>query len=112
MQLCAEVAPCALRGASVAVAGLAQRTSQKIHNQLAGVAAAPHDTRLFLFLDDDAWLHAGTVDTLVAALEADPEALLVTGYPFDVPPPGASFWALCVMACARQALPPYHHAPR
>ncbi len=84
------------------VAGLASRTSQKIHNQLAGVAAAAPATRFFLFLDDDVWLHASTVALLVSALRADPGALLVTGYPFDVPHPRASFWSLCVMVSARR----------
>ncbi len=79
------------------VAGLATATSQKIHNQLAGVAASAAGTRYFLFLDDDVWLHASTVELLVAALEADAGAFMATGYPFDVPAPHASFCSLCVM---------------
>jgi hypothetical protein len=81
----------------VVVAGLATATSQKIHNQLAGVAASAAGTRYFLFLDDDVWLHASTVELLVAALEADAGAFMATGYPFDVPAPHASFCSLCVM---------------
>jgi len=91
------------------VAGLAQRCSQKIHNQLAGVAAAPLDTQLFLFLDDDAWVHAGTLDALVSALEQEPGALMVTGYPFEVPPLRASFWALCIMAYHLPLLVAFSH---
>ena len=79
------------------VAGAASATSQKIHNQLAGVAAAAPETRYFLFLDDDVFLYPSTVELLVCALEADPEAFMATGYPFDVPHPHASFWSLCVM---------------
>lgn len=79
------------------VAGLAARTSQKIHNQLAGVARASAETRYVLFLDDDVCLYPSTVELLVGALEADPQAFMVTGYPFDVPHPQASFWSLCVM---------------
>ena len=82
---------------SALVAGLASAKSQKIHNQLAGVAGAAPQTRYFLFLDDDVFLYPSTVELLVEALEADPEAFMATGYPFDVPHPHASFWSLCVM---------------
>lgn len=82
----------------MAVAGRATRRSQKIHNQLAGVAAAPAATALFLFLDDDIALHQGSVDVLVRALLADEGALLATGYPFEVPPAAASLPALCLLA--------------
>lgn len=95
-ELCRELAS-PLRHASVIVAGLATKKSQKIHNQLAGVAAAAPETRYFLFLDDDVFLYPSTVELLVCALEADPEAFMATGYPFDVPHPHASFWSLCVM---------------
>ncbi len=79
------------------VAGLASRTSQKIHNQLAGAAHAAPETRYLLFLDDDVCLYPSTVELLVSALEDDPQAFMATGYPFDVPHPQASFWSLCVM---------------
>jgi len=81
----------------VLVAGLASRTSQKIHNQLAGAAHAAPETRYLLFLDDDVCLYPSTVELLVSALEDDPQAFMATGYPFDVPHPQASFWSLCVM---------------
>lgn len=97
VQLCSEVAQCSTRSAEVIVAGFASDRSQKLHNQRAAVAAAAPHWPLFLFTDDDCWYHPGTIDVLVAAWLAEPSALLVTGYPFDVPPPGASFAALCVM---------------
>jgi len=71
--------------------------SQKICNLLAGVAAAPSETVFFLCLDDDVALHEGTVGVLVGALRADDSALLATGYPFEVPPAGASLPALCLL---------------
>jgi len=79
------------------VAGLATGKSQKIHNQLAGVASGAPETRYFLFLDDDVSLYPSTVELLVGSLEADPQAFMATGYPFDVPHPQASCWSLCVM---------------
>ena len=66
------------------------------------MAAAERGTRFFLFADDDVLYHASTVETLVGALEADPSALMATGYPFDVPRPGASFWTLCIMVARKQ----------
>ena len=89
------------RRCSAVLAGLALEKSQKIHNQLAGVAAAAPETRYFLFLDDDVCLYPSTVELLVGVLEADPEAFMATGYPFDVPHPHAGFWSLCVMVGQR-----------
>lgn len=89
-------------------AGTAGRGSQKVHNQLAGAAAASPESRFLLFLDDDVWLHPGSVAALVAALEADPCALLTTGYPFDVPHPLAGFWALAPMVRLAGAQQPHH----
>jgi hypothetical protein len=83
----------------VIVTGLASRTSQKIHNQrVAAASVDPSVWPLLLFADDDCWYHPGTIDILVSAWLNEPSALLVTGYPFDVPPPGASFATLCIMA--------------
>ena len=96
-RLCSEVVPSSTRSTEVIVAGFATDRSQKLHNQRAAVAAAAPHWPLFLFTDDDCWYHPGTIDILVAAWLADSSALLVTGYPFDVPPPKATFAALCVM---------------
>lgn len=83
-----------------------------MHNQLAGAAAAATGTRFLLFLDDDVWLHPGTVAALVAALEADPGALLATGYPFDVPHPHAAFWALAPLVRQGACTAPRTLTPR
>lgn len=56
------------------MAGSSQRTSQKIHSQKHGAAEAAAAARFVLFLDDDVWVHPGTVRRLVAAMEARPEA--------------------------------------
>ena len=86
------------RSASVTVAGPTQSGSQKIRNQLCAVAAAPAASAYFLFLDDDIFLHPGTLSTLLQSLLSDPRALLATGYPLDCPPPPASLFALCLAA--------------
>ena len=52
------------------VAGSSTRCSQKIHSQRAGAAAAAPGAAFLLFLDDDVWVHAGTLHTLVAAFSA------------------------------------------
>ena len=93
--------PCGRRTARLVAAGPSRRCSQKIHNQLAGAAAASPAARFVLFLDDDVRLHPGTVGLLVAALQrAQPGALLATGYPLDLPPSGpqpGQFWAYCAL---------------
>eukprot|EP00850_Spirogloea_muscicola_P018846 SM000177S03179 [mRNA] locus=s177:35680:39904:- [translate_table: standard] len=69
------------------VAGHAVKSSQKIHNQLAGVSAMSASSKYVLFLDDDIRLHPGTICQLVDTMEADQKAFLLTGYPFDLPAP-------------------------
>jgi hypothetical protein len=107
------------RAARLLAAGRAERSSQKIHNLLAGAAAAapppggggalhknaaakPAATKpppaYVLFLDDDVRPHAAALADAVAALEADPSLRLASGYPFDLPPPNASFLAYAVLA--------------
>ncbi|GAQ86905.1 Glucosylceramide Synthase (UDP-glucose-dependent) [Klebsormidium nitens] len=71
--------------AHLVIAGWATTCSQKIHNQLAGVAAMSKSSKYVLFLDDDIQVHPGTVGQLVACMEKEPEVFMVTGYPFDIP---------------------------
>mmetsp|Transcript_35696 Transcript_35696/g.67314 ORF Transcript_35696/g.67314 Transcript_35696/m.67314 type:complete len:367 (-) Transcript_35696:249-1349(-) len=85
------------RSIKVHVAEQASTCSQKIFNQLAGVKAAHTSSKYVLFLDDDIRLHPDTVDVLVDAMEADPEVLVATGYPLDVPATSASFATYCMM---------------
>ncbi|GJP80107.1 hypothetical protein CLOP_g10337 [Closterium sp. NIES-67] len=77
-----------LRGTAeirLVVAGLASRCSQQIHNQLAGAKRASADSKYLLFLDDDIQCHPGTLGLLVSNMEANPNALVCTGYSFDIP---------------------------
>eukprot|EP00850_Spirogloea_muscicola_P010612 SM000063S20002 [mRNA] locus=s63:263064:267377:+ [translate_table: standard] len=53
------------------VGGHAVKSSQKIHNQLAGVSAMSAGSKYILFLDDDIRLHPGTISQLVDTMEAD-----------------------------------------
>eukprot|EP00850_Spirogloea_muscicola_P013057 SM000087S23339 [mRNA] locus=s87:49953:54292:- [translate_table: standard] len=53
------------------VAGHAVKSSQKIHNQLAGVSTMSAGSKYILFLDDDIRLHPGTISQLVDTMEAD-----------------------------------------
>ena len=87
------------------------------------------DVTFVLFLDDDISVHPGTVQLLVGSMRDRPEvrypfsaqkhinitwadggsvwqALVVTGYPFDIP--SRSFFSYCVMAfhLARAHSPP------
>ncbi|GBF99914.1 hypothetical protein Rsub_12822 [Raphidocelis subcapitata] len=106
-------------GDALVVSGPATHCSQKIHNLLAGIAAAaqggpPGQSGYVLALDDDVALHAGTITRLVEELEGDESAFMATGaahqgagqllgvrlwsYPFDLVPRGASlsaYAALC-----------------
>ncbi|GLC37638.1 hypothetical protein PLESTB_001665300 [Pleodorina starrii] len=76
------------------VAGLAESCSQKAHNLCAGIESCDprvgRERGYVLCLDDDVALHPGTLEEMVADLEARPGAFMATGYPFDVPPPGSS----------------------
>ena len=67
----------------VLVAGHATRTSQKLHQQLAGIRAS--SSEMVLLLDDDMLLHPGAVGWLAQALRDDPSALAACGFSFDVP---------------------------
>lgn len=58
----------------------------------------PPACKYALCLDDDVAPHADLLADLVATLEADPDAFMATGYPFDVPDPGARLGAYCILA--------------
>jgi hypothetical protein len=53
--------------------------------------------RYLLCLDDDILLHRGSLERLVAPLEADPHLFMATGYPFDLPAPGAGYVAYAML---------------
>ncbi|GJP76918.1 hypothetical protein CLOP_g7364 [Closterium sp. NIES-67] len=80
-----------LRKVRVVVAGTSTTCSQKIHNQLAGVAAARPEAEFVLFLDDDARMFPEAISYLVTDLLSKPDTFLVTGYPFDIPSPKSLF---------------------
>lgn len=69
----------------IVVAGPAKFCSQKIHNQVAGIEAAPKDTDYIFFLDDDVELTPSTITSFVMEVEQRPDTFLITGYPLDVP---------------------------
>ncbi|KAK9841846.1 hypothetical protein WJX81_007075 [Elliptochloris bilobata] len=63
----------------------------------AGVRAARPGHKWVLCLDDDIELHPRSLADLVAAAEADPAAFMATGYPLDIPPPGAGLLTYAVL---------------
>ena len=73
----------------VCVAGISWHNSQKIHNQIKGVAAADPQSRYIAFIDDDIQLHPGTMFALVHEIEKDPQVFVSTGYSFEAPVKGA-----------------------
>lgn len=79
-------------------AGAAERTSQKIHNLLAGIRQAGPGSQYILCLDDDVLLHPGLLASLVRDMEADPSLFMATGYPFDIPAEGAGLLSYCALA--------------
>ena len=122
---CAELAAVAAQHApldrpvTVVPAGAAVRTSQKIANQLACLERVSAGSEYVLFLDDDMAPASGLLAALVDAMDAAPEALLATGFPFDVPvhpqssardisDRGALARALCTLA---QHATMWHHLP-
>lgn len=86
------------RPVTVICAGQAQRTSQKIHNLMAGIRAASPDAAYVLCLDDDVQLHPGLLEALVRDMEGDPSLPMATGYPFDVPDPHANLLSYCALS--------------
>ncbi|KAJ1623082.1 hypothetical protein T492DRAFT_845794 [Pavlovales sp. CCMP2436] len=68
------------------VAGLSFHSSQKIHNQLAGISVASRLSAYLLIVDDDIQLHPGSVACWVAEMEADPSVFVASGYSFDYAP--------------------------
>ena len=73
------------REARVVYAGHASTSSQKIQNLIAGVAAADHRAAYIVCLDDDVQVHFDLLSSLIRDMEAAPDLLVATGYPFDVP---------------------------
>lgn len=88
-------------GVSVLVAGQSTTCSQKIHNQLTGVAKANSAHKYLFFLDDDVQLHPTTLEDLVGTLEGDPSLFMATGYPFDLVSADGSVFSHAIAA--------YHH---
>ncbi|GAB4823475.1 hypothetical protein N2152v2_010521 [Parachlorella kessleri] len=82
----------------VVFSGAATRTSQKIHNLIAGLRAAEPHHAYALCLDDDVQLQPALLASLVRDMELDPSLFMATGYPFDVPPEGANLLTYCVMS--------------
>lgn len=96
-----EVAAEAPRGgltARIHSAGTATRTSQKIHNLLAGIRQAGGEAQYILCLDDDVLLHSGLLASLVRDMEADSSLFMATGYPFDVPAEEADLLSYCALS--------------
>ncbi|CAH2049690.1 unnamed protein product [Thlaspi arvense] len=80
--------------AKIVVAGLSTTCSQKIHNQLVGLQNMHKDSKYVLFLDDDVRLHPGSIGSLTAEMEKNPEIFIQTGYPLDLP--SGSLGSYCI----------------
>ncbi|GAA0160171.1 hypothetical protein Leryth_001097 [Lithospermum erythrorhizon] len=80
--------------AKIIVAGLSSTCSQKIHNQLVGVEKVHKESKYVLFLDDDVRLHPGSIGSLAAEMEKNPEIFIQTGYPLDLP--SGSLGSYCI----------------
>jgi len=73
----------------VLVAGLAQRTSQKLHNMVYAIERVDTSAELVLMLDDDMVMAPGAIDLLAFELKADPSLLASSGFSCDVPSNGS-----------------------
>lgn len=82
----------------VITAGQTTRCSQKIHNLIAGIRAAHSASKYILCLDDDIHLHPTTLQNFVFDMEQNPSIFMCTGYPFDIPPRGATLATYCTLA--------------
>jgi len=71
-------------GVRVLVAGLTERTSQKLHNMIHAIENVGPESELVLMLDDDMLLNKGAVNWLVHELE-DGHCLAASGWSCDVP---------------------------
>eukprot|EP00928_Gymnodinium_smaydae_P071762 TRINITY_DN55255_c0_g1_i1.p1 TRINITY_DN55255_c0_g1~~TRINITY_DN55255_c0_g1_i1.p1 ORF type:complete len:518 (-),score=129.75 TRINITY_DN55255_c0_g1_i1:217-1770(-) len=91
------------------VTGRCSTCSQKVHNMLRGADACSAASRYILFLDANCQIHPGTLLTFVSELEQDAEAAVATGYPLDLPLPGASLWSFLVCSFRHAALAEYTH---
>lgn len=100
------------RAGRVVLAGHAASVSQKIHNLLAGIAAAVPSAAFILCLDDDVRPHPGALAALVADMVAAPELRVATGYPFDVPARGAGVLAYAALAYHLPLVIAFSLAPR
>lgn len=71
------------RSVRLAVAGVATRSSQKIHNLLCALRGCTSE--FVTFLDDDIRVHKGTLTSLVSSLLANSQAMVSTGYSVEAP---------------------------
>jgi len=69
---------------SVVVAGVSEKGSQKLHNQLFGCAAVQKDTQIFAFADSDACVRHNWLNELVYPLRKDKHGIS-SGYRWYVP---------------------------
>ncbi|KAL6776996.1 hypothetical protein ACKKBF_B19795 [Auxenochlorella protothecoides x Auxenochlorella symbiontica] len=86
------------RAARILFSGQAQKTSQKIHNLLAGIEAGMGTSDYTLCLDDDVQLPPRLLTWLVRDLASEPGAYMATGYPFDIPPAHPSLLSYAVLS--------------
>ncbi|MGC8551471.1 MAG: glycosyltransferase family 2 protein [Phycisphaerae bacterium] len=96
----------------VVVAGNAQHRGQKVHNQLAGVAATSSADDILAFMDADAHPDANWLHALVQPLHYGPHIGATTGYRFYVPaqPTGANHLLCLLNAMVGSFLGPYRRA--
>eukprot|EP00242_Pyramimonas_sp_CCMP2087_P007305 CAMPEP_0198205636 /NCGR_PEP_ID=MMETSP1445-20131203/9175_1 /TAXON_ID=36898 /ORGANISM="Pyramimonas sp., Strain CCMP2087" /LENGTH=449 /DNA_ID=CAMNT_0043878009 /DNA_START=590 /DNA_END=1939 /DNA_ORIENTATION=- len=94
------------------VAAHSTACSQKIANQLAGMRMSNPRSKYVVFLDDDIQLHPDSLQVLVDVMEEDPEVLVGTGYPLDIPSPASSFATYCMMVYHLPLLVAFSHGRR
>ncbi|KAL0220806.1 hypothetical protein RCL1_000660 [Eukaryota sp. TZLM3-RCL] len=82
--------------AKLIISDFSFHNAQKIHNQLAGVAACDAKSQYIAFVDDDIRVHDRVFDELMASF-ADPQVLAATGYCYEAPLPKAGFCGLLLM---------------
>jgi Glycosyl transferase family 21 len=92
------------RSARIVYSGLASKSSQKIHNLIAGISSATTtentllQPKYILCLDDDVHVHPTALSSLIRDMEASPDLRIATGYPFDIPAEHAGILSYAALA--------------
>jgi hypothetical protein len=63
-----------------------------------GCRSVDNETKYVLCLDDDVEPHLDLLLDMATMLEEDRSMFMATGYPFDIPAPGAGLMSYCILA--------------